>query len=82
MLPFGTCLGSLLCIFQGRVACEISSADTLMLTEMIFGGVFTELDPPQMAALLSCFVFEEKATLNKLPDDLSGCLRSMQVREN
>jgi ATP-dependent RNA helicase DOB1 len=45
---------------QGRVACEISSADELLLTEMIFNGVFNELTVPQCVALLSCFVFEEK----------------------
>lgn len=63
---------------KGRVACEISAADELLLTEMIFGGLFTELDPQHAAALLSCFVFEEKAGTAKLADDLSGCLRSMQ----
>jgi superfamily II RNA helicase len=39
---------------KGRVACEISSGDELLPTEMIFGGVFNELTP-QTAALLSCF---------------------------
>ncbi|VDN02519.1 unnamed protein product [Thelazia callipaeda] len=63
---------------KGRVSCEISAADELLLTEMMFGGVFTELSPPQLAALLSCFVFEEKANATKLADDLSGCLRAMQ----
>lgn len=65
--------------FQGRVACEISSADELMLTEMLFSGIFTELSPQHMAALLSCFVFEEKVPVGKLADELSGCLRKMQV---
>lgn len=45
---------------KGRVACEISSGDELMLTEMIFNGVFNTLLPEQCAALLSCFVFDEK----------------------
>lgn len=45
---------------KGRVACEISSGDELLLTEMIFGGVFNDLTPQQCAALLSCFVFDEK----------------------
>ncbi|VDK55561.1 unnamed protein product [Gongylonema pulchrum] len=64
--------------FKGRVACEISAADELVLTEMMFGGVFTELDASQMAALLSCFVFEEKASATNLGDELGGCLRAMQ----
>lgn len=45
---------------KGRVACEISSGDELLLTEMVFGGVFNDLTPQQCAALLSCFVFDEK----------------------
>lgn len=66
-------------LFQGRVSCEVSAADELMLTEMMFGGIFTNLSTSQLAALLSCFVFEEKAGNTKLADDLSGCLRAMQV---
>lgn len=42
------------------VACEISSADELLLTEMIFQGAFNDLTPEQCAALLSCFVLQEK----------------------
>lgn len=45
---------------KGRVACEISSGDELVLTEMIFNGTFSDLSPEQCAALLSCFVFDEK----------------------
>ena len=45
---------------KGRVACEISSGDELLLTELIFNGVFNALAPEQCAALLSCFVFTEK----------------------
>uniref|UniRef100_A0A914W8B0 Superkiller viralicidic activity 2-like 2 n=1 Tax=Plectus sambesii TaxID=2011161 RepID=A0A914W8B0_9BILA len=63
---------------KGRVACEISAADELLITEMLFGGVFNELTAPQAAALLSTFVFQENAESGQLADDLSGCLRSMQ----
>lgn len=45
---------------KGRVACEISTGDELLLTELIFNGVFNSLSPEQCAALLSCFVFTEK----------------------
>lgn len=45
---------------KGRVACEISSGDELLLTELIFNGAFNTLSPEQCAALLSCFVFTEK----------------------
>lgn len=45
---------------KGRVACEISTGDELLLTELIFNGVFNPLSPEQCAGLLSCFVFSEK----------------------
>lgn len=50
---------------KGRVACEISSGDELLLTELIFNGVFNSLLPEQCAALLSCFVFGEKVGVPK-----------------
>lgn len=45
---------------KGRVACEISSGDELVITELVFNGNFSTLSPEQCAALLSCFVFDEK----------------------
>ena len=45
---------------KGRVACEISTGDELMLTEMIFSGLFNDLTPAQCASICSCFVFDEK----------------------
>ncbi|XP_035698765.1 exosome RNA helicase MTR4-like [Branchiostoma floridae] len=64
---------------KGRVACEISSADELLLTEMIFNGVFNDLDAHQCVALLSVFVFQEKASeMPRLTEELAGPLRQMQ----
>ncbi|XP_068727369.1 exosome RNA helicase MTR4-like [Montipora capricornis] len=64
---------------KGRVACELSSGDELLLTEMIFNGVFNDLSVQQCVALLSCFVFEEKSDeLPKLTEELAGPLRQMQ----
>ena len=48
---------------KGRVACEISSGDELLLTELIFNGAFNDLSVEQAVALLSCFVNEEKVSL-------------------
>jgi len=45
---------------KGRVACEISTGDELLLTELIFNGAFNTLPPEHCAGLLSCFVFTEK----------------------
>ncbi|KAH9919459.1 antiviral helicase [Epithele typhae] len=51
---------------KGRVACEISTGDELLLTELVFNGVFNPLSPEQCAALLSCFVFAEKEVARRI----------------
>ncbi|XP_031551910.1 exosome RNA helicase MTR4-like [Actinia tenebrosa] len=64
---------------KGRVACELSSGDELLLTEMIFNGVFNDLTTEQSVALLSCFICEERSDeLPKLKEELAGPLRQMQ----
>lgn len=45
---------------KGRVACEINSADELLLTELIYDGLFIELTPVQCVAILASLVFLEK----------------------
>ena len=39
------------------------SADELLLTEMMFNGLFNDLSAEQATALLSCFVFQENVSL-------------------
>ncbi|XP_077944178.1 exosome RNA helicase MTR4 [Gasterosteus aculeatus] len=64
---------------KGRVACEISSADELLLTEMVFNGLFNDLTAEQATALLSCFVFQENVVeIPKLTEQLAAPLRQMQ----
>ncbi|KAJ3935421.1 MAG: rRNA-processing arch domain-containing protein [Lentinula lateritia] len=64
---------------KGRVACEISTGDELLLTELIFNGAFNTLAPEHCAALLSCFVFDEKSEKQtKLSEELAAPLRVMQ----
>ncbi|EIM19150.1 antiviral helicase [Wallemia mellicola CBS 633.66] len=64
---------------KGRVACEISTGDELLLTEMIFNGVFNQLTSEQCAALLSCFVFDEKSEANQtLDNELKAPLHVLQ----
>ncbi|KAI0985107.1 hypothetical protein GJ496_004905 [Pomphorhynchus laevis] len=66
---------------KGRVACEIDSGggEELILTEMLFNGVFNELTVPHVAALLSCFVFQERhQEFPRLQGDLASTLRVMQ----
>ncbi|KAF4306971.1 Helicase [Botryosphaeria dothidea] len=45
---------------KGKVACEIHSADELVLTELILENVLADYEPEEIAALLSAFVFQEK----------------------
>lgn len=64
---------------KGRVACEITSGDELLLTEMLFNGAFAELTPHQINSLLSCFVFDEKTEQPaKLTAELQQPLTMMQ----
>jgi len=46
---------------KARVACEISTGDELVLSELLFNGFFNDLTPEQIAAALSVFIFEEKS---------------------
>lgn len=64
---------------KGRVACEISTGDELLLTELIFNGTFNELTSEQCAALLSCCVFQEKAKETpRLKPELAEPLKNLQ----
>lgn len=45
-------------VFKGRVACEVHSHEVL-LTELLFQNVFSDYSPAEIAALLSCMVFQQ-----------------------
>ncbi|KAL8774576.1 MAG: hypothetical protein Q9209_000949 [Squamulea sp. 1 TL-2023] len=45
---------------KGKVACEIHSADELVLTELILENVLANFEPEEIVALLSAFVFQER----------------------
>jgi len=47
---------------KGRVACEVSTCDELLATELMFSGLLNELEPPRLAALLSCLVVEAQGS--------------------
>ncbi|GLB35762.1 putative DSHCT [Lyophyllum shimeji] len=47
-------------LLKGRVACEINSANELILTELILENALGGYEPEEVVALLSCFVFQEK----------------------
>lgn len=54
---------------KGKVACEISSADELTLTELMFSGVLKEIKVEEMISLLSCLVWQEKLQDAQKPRD-------------
>ncbi|KAL8003220.1 putative Helicase superfamily, ATP-binding domain, ATP-dependent RNA helicase Ski2 [Plasmopara halstedii] len=45
---------------KGRTACEVSTTDELLVTEMIFNGQFNDLSVNDTVALLSCLINTEK----------------------
>ena len=51
---------------KGRTACEINTANELVVVELIFTGVFNDLIVEQCCALLSCMTHDER---NKDDDD-------------
>ena len=64
---------------KGRMACEINAADELVITELMFNGFFNTMTPQICAAVMSCFIFEEKSeNAPKLREELDGPLRTIQ----
>ncbi|AGO12180.1 AaceriAEL181Cp [[Ashbya] aceris (nom. inval.)] len=75
----GFCSASDIIELKGRVACDISSGDELLLTELILNGNFNELKPEQAAALLSCFAFQERCKeAPRLKPELAEPLKAMR----
>ncbi|OAF70127.1 hypothetical protein A3Q56_02114 [Intoshia linei] len=62
---------------KGKVGCNIASADPILLTELIFDKFFNDLEPTQIAALASCFVFQEKSNM---PLRLHASLQSHYIK--
>jgi len=64
---------------KGRVACEISTGDELLVTELMFGGLFNELAADQIVALCSCLVFDERSDEKCVPkEEMQPALRQLQ----
>ena len=65
---------------KGRIACELTSGDELLMTELIFNGFFNNLTAAQCAALLSSLVCDEKCLdVPKLSNEMS---RHLNVLKN
>lgn len=67
---------------KARVACEISSTEghELLLSELLFDRFFNELTPETCAAVLSCFIFDEKVDTTPLKEDLQKPYREVQAK--
>ncbi|RDW60797.1 ATP-dependent RNA helicase DOB1 [Coleophoma cylindrospora] len=68
---------------KARVACEISSTGDgheLLLSELLFNRFFNELSPELCAAVLSCFIFEEKSQCPPLKEELAKPFREIQAQ--
>ncbi|KAG9439082.1 hypothetical protein H6P81_019247 [Aristolochia fimbriata] len=59
---------------KGKVACELSSADEVTLTELMFSGVLKDVSVEEMLALLSCLVWQEKLQEAQKPREELDCL--------
>jgi len=46
---------------KGRMACELTSADEVLMTEIVFQNVFDGMEANNIIALCSCLVFDEKS---------------------
>ena len=64
---------------KARVACEISTGDELLLSELLFDGFFNDLSSEMCAAVLSVFIFEEKAESKELREELAKPFRKVQA---
>eukprot|EP00834_Sanchytrium_tribonematis_P001187 NODE_27_length_39007_cov_1.590650.p2 type:complete len:1008 gc:universal NODE_27_length_39007_cov_1.590650:28023-31046(+) len=66
-------------LMKGRVACEISAGDAVLMTELIFDGFFNEMEEEVIVAILSCVVFSEKYDdMVPLPKELVQVLDTFQ----
>lgn len=67
---------------KARVACEISSTEghELLLSELLFDRFFNEMTPEVCAAVLSCFIFDEKVEAPALKEELQKPFREIQAK--
>merc|ERR1712232_1178196 len=70
---------------KGRMACEIASADEILMTEIVFNNVFADMEANNIIALCSCLAFDEKSEdpitnnldLMKAFDTIKGIARNV-----
>jgi len=68
---------------KGRVACEVNTCESLIVTEMVFEGLLNDLEPEEIAAVLSALVFQDKKTDEEfdaeMPETLIDCCEQMKT---
>jgi ATP-dependent RNA helicase DOB1 len=67
---------------KGQVACEVNSgAQELLVVELIFNNVFSDLSVPQITALLSCLVYTDGGDKfeGTLPKELDGPFQQLRA---
>ncbi len=68
---------------KGRVACELNTCESLIVTEMVFEGILNDLDPTEIVAALSALVYQQKSSDDEfdieVPDSLLNCCKRMKT---
>ena len=68
---------------KGRVACELNTCESLIVTEMVFEGILNDLDPTEIVAALSALVYQQKSNDDEfdieVPDSLLNCCKRMKT---
>ena len=68
---------------KGRVASEVNSVDELVATEIVFDPLLSELEPAEIAAVLSALVVQDRTVdsqhLSLTPHLLEACKRIEQL---
>ena len=67
-------------MFSGRVACEITSADALVTTELVFDGLFKEL-PPDLCVAVVASLTERVGSAGKEPKDIKMSVECKEAYE-
>ncbi|KAA6374174.1 MAG: putative DExH-box ATP-dependent RNA helicase DExH10, partial [Streblomastix strix] len=66
---------------KGRCGCEINSVNEIIMTELLFSGLFNQLDEPQIVSLLSCMLLQDKSDEStNVRDEMVVSLRQLQEK--
>lgn len=69
---------------KGRVACEVNTCEELLVTEMVFEGLFNDLEPEEVVAVLSALIYQEKNSDSEFDSELpvklvACCIRMKEI---